>query len=444
MAELKLYLFGSPRVELDQAPVDIERRKAMALLAYLAVSNQPHSRDALATLFWPDLDQQRGRAYFRRDLAALNTSLPGGWLSADRETVELNREAGLWVDTGQFQRLLADCQAHGHTSEIVCADCLPLLTEAAALYTGDFLAGFTLRDSPEFDDWQFFQTEGLRQDLASALERLVRGLSSQGASEAALPHARRWVALDPLHEPAQQQLMQLYHQAGQSTAALRQYEEYAKLLDDELGLPPEEETTTLYEAIKAKRILKPFLKIRPEPASKVEVLTETRPQPPASLTPVEPAPPRHNLPAELSPFIGREAELGQLRQLLLHEPDCRLLTLVGPGGTGKTRLALAAAAALLEAFPAGVYFVSLAPVGEPELIVSAIAEALAFNFAGAADPKDQLRTYLREKHLLLLLDNVEHLISLPEAQRWGGAELLSDILQAAPRTSLLVTSRERL
>jgi|GEM_PF-616082 len=260
MAGLKLFLFGPPRVELDGAPVDIQRRKALALLAYLAVSGQAHSRDSLATLFWPELDQQRGRAYLRRDLAALNTSLPGAWFNADRETVELNREAGLWLDIEHFQGLLAACRKHDHAPKNVCAECVPRLTEAAALYTGDFLAGFTLRDSPEFDDWQFFQTESLRQELATVLDRLVQGLNSQGQAEAAVPHARRWVALDPLHEPAQRWLIQVYDQAGQPVAGLRQYEEYVKLLEEELGLPPEEETATLYEAIKAKRIFAPFIK----------------------------------------------------------------------------------------------------------------------------------------------------------------------------------------
>lgn len=268
MATLRIFMLGPPRVELNGASVDIQRRKALAMLVYLAVSGQAHSRDALATFFWPELDQQRGRAYLRRDLAALNTSLLGNWLIADRETVELNREAGPWLDTEQFQHRLAACQQHDHTPEIVCPDCVSLLTEAAALYTGDFLAGFTLRDSPEFDDWQFFQTESLRRELATALERLVRGLNAQGKADAAIPYARRWVALDPLHEPAQRQLIQLYDQAGQPAAAIRQYEEYIKLLDEELGLPPEEETMTLYEAIKAKRIFAPFIKAEEQRSKK--------------------------------------------------------------------------------------------------------------------------------------------------------------------------------
>lgn len=117
-----------------------------------------------------------------------------------------------------------------------------------------------MADSAEFDHWQFFQSETLRQELAGLLERLVAGLSATGSFEAAIPQARRWVALNPLHEPAQRSLIRLYDQAGQPAAGLRQYEEYVKLLDEELGLPPEEETTTLYEAIKAKRLLGSFIK----------------------------------------------------------------------------------------------------------------------------------------------------------------------------------------
>jgi DNA-binding SARP family transcriptional activator len=268
MADLRLYLLGPPRVELNGQAVQFKRRKALALLIYLAVSGRSHTRDALATLFWPDHTQRRARAYLRRDLAILNTSLAGEWLEADRDTIELKRgpdpaqrsEQAFWLDVDHFARLLAASQAHAHPASDVCSDCLPLLVEAAALYRDDFLAGFSLSDSAEFDDWQFFQTESLRQELGLALERLVHGYSAQGQYGSAIPHARRWLALDPLHEPAQRQLIYLYDQAGQPAAALRQYEEYVHLLEEELGFPPEEETTTLYEAIKAKRMLRPFIK----------------------------------------------------------------------------------------------------------------------------------------------------------------------------------------
>lgn len=258
MSTLKLFVFGPPRLELNGATVDIQRRKALALLVYLAVSGQPHSRDSLATLFYPDSDQSRARAYLRRDLALLNTTLAGAWLLADRETVELN--SGYWLDMAHFQQLLAACRQHDHPPESVCSDCLPHLNQAAQLHADDFLAGFTLRDSAEFDDWQFFQAETLRQELASVLERLVIGLGAGGDYKAAIPIARRWLALDPLHEPAQRHLIQIYDQADQPAAALRQYEEYVELLEEELGLPPAEETTTLYEAIKAKRMLGSYIK----------------------------------------------------------------------------------------------------------------------------------------------------------------------------------------
>jgi len=268
MADLRLYFLGPPRVALAGASIDLKRRKTLALLIYLAVSGQPHSRDALATLFWPDLDQKRARAYLRRDLAILNTGLGSQWLETGRETVELRREPGLWLDVSHFRHLLAAGQSHDHPPESACADCLPLLTEAAALYSNDFLAGFSLTDSAEFDDWQFFQAESLRQELAELLKRLVAGLSTQGSYEMAIPQARRWAALDPLHEPARRQLIRVYDQAGQPAAALRQYEEYVKLLEEELGLPPEEETTTLYEAIKAKRMFTPFIKVEDQRSKK--------------------------------------------------------------------------------------------------------------------------------------------------------------------------------
>lgn len=338
MAGLKLSLLGPPRVEVNGLPVDIQRRKALALLVYLAVSAQPHSRDALATLFWPDLDQQRGRAYLRRDLAALNSNLAGNWLIADRETVELNREADPWLDVAQFQDLLNASQKHCPTPELICPKCLSLLNEAASLYTGDFLAGFTLRDSPEFDDWQFFQTEGLRQELATTLERLIQGLSAQSQAEAAIPHARRWVALDPLYEPAQRQLIQLYDLAGQPAAGLRQYEEYVKLLEEELGLPPEEETSTLYEAIKAKRLLGSFIKAE---ENKRSIQTRRVDKPVAPLPPAAPVPthPLHPaLPANRA--VGREAELAQLHACLEQTliGQRQLVFISGEAGLGKSTL----------------------------------------------------------------------------------------------------------
>lgn len=409
MLSLKVFLLGSPRIECAGTLVAIRRRKALALLAYLAVAGQPQRRDTVATLLWPESTQASARQALRRHLSDLNLALGGGWIDANRESVGLR--PGFWLDVAQFQRHLDECTS-------TPASCPTQLVEAVALYRDDFLTGFTLSDAPAFDDWQSFQTETLRQACGSVLERLAQLLADQGDAEAAIAHIRRRLTLDPLHEPAHRQLMQLYAQAGQQAAALRQYERCCELLNEELGVPPAPETTLLYEQIR-KRKMAPV------------AIAAAQPPPPSFVRS-----PRHNLPTQTSPFIGREQELADIQRLLREEPDCRLLNLFGPGGIGKTRLALTLAAQSLDAFADGVFFVSLAPVSEVAYIVPAIAEALHFTFYGQSDPKTQLLAYLSQKQLLLIVDNMEHLLA--------GADLLSDIVSQAPGVTLLTTSRERL
>jgi DNA-binding SARP family transcriptional activator len=253
MSPLALHLLGPPRLERDGEPIEIRRRKALSLLVYLTVTRQSHSRDALATLFWPEMDQSRARAGLRRALTALRKGVGESFLDIDRENVGLNRDADIWLDVDEFQERLAACRTHGHPDDEVCPACLPLLAEAAVLYRDDFLTGFTLADCPGFDEWQFFQGEGLCTELASTLERLARAHGGQGEFDRAIAYARRWLALNPLHEPAHRHLMVLYAQSGQRAAALRQYEECERMLHRELDLPPEEETTRLYQAIKENR-----------------------------------------------------------------------------------------------------------------------------------------------------------------------------------------------
>ena len=405
MNELKLSFLGPTRVEINGRAAEIQRRRGTALLAYLAVMGEPQPRDSLAALFWPESDHARGHKALRRDLSELNLALESQWLEIDRESIGLR--AGTWVDVAHFQQQLTICANHP-------AACRTALMQAASLYRGDFLSGFTLADSPPFDEWQFFQSEHLRREFASALEQLVEIESEQGEDDSAMAYARRWISLDPLHEAAHRRLMQLYVQSDERAAALRQYESLRQLLADELDVLPAPETTALYQQIRAGKSVATDAKTR---HSAVE------------------AAPRHNLPTQTTAFIGREQELADI-QRLLNGPECRLLALVGPGGIGKTRLALAAAAQALDSYANGVFFVSLAPLNEVAYIVAAIAEALHFTFYGTTDSKEQLLAYLSKRHLLLVLDNFEHLLE--------GAGLLAEILGHAADVTLLVTSRERL
>ena len=328
MPRLKLHLLGAPRVERDGAPVEVDTRKAIALVAYLAVTGQPHSRDALAALLWPDYDQAHARATLRRTLSALNKALGGEWLAAGRETVAL-RLTDAWVDVTAFTRLVA--LRRGPGDEAGCAESIAPLAEAAELYRGDFMAGFTLRDSPSFDDWQFFQAEGLRRELAGALERLARCHGAHGEHEQAIGYARRWLALDPLHEPVHRELMCLFAAAGRRSAALHQYRECVRVLDKELGVPPLEETTQLYQAIKENR----FVADDQEPKAKAQrAATEDSVSSPSTLVPG----PSTLVPGP-SPLVGRDAEWAALLEAYAAASDGQVVVIEGEGGIGKTRLA---------------------------------------------------------------------------------------------------------
>lgn len=234
MPELRIALLGAPSIEVGRKRIETDTRKATALLAYLAVSEQPQRRATLAALLWPDNDEQKGRGALRRTLSVLRTALGDRWLDTEGETIGLQR-TGVRIDVAEFRRALREGR----------------LTDAVTLYRGDFLQGFSLRDSSEFDDWQARQSDALRADYADALSRLATDAERAGDLAAAIAHAKRRLALDPLHEPGHRDLIRLYARSGDRTAALRQYREATRLLDQELGVAPVAETRALRDAIEA-------------------------------------------------------------------------------------------------------------------------------------------------------------------------------------------------
>ena len=393
MSHLAISLLGSFHVTLDGNPVTLKSDKARALLAYLAVrshthANAPCQREVLAGLLWPDQPDKSARHNLRQALNQLrnaiadrDTNRAAGtpFLRVMRGTIQFNPESDYWLDVAAFNELVDACATHRHRRPDACRACARRLREAVDIYRGDFMAGFSL-DSALYEEWLVVRREELHHQALDALHSLAGYHCRRREYGLAIAHARRQVALEPWREGAHRQWMRALALNGGRSAALAQYEACRRALREELGIGPAEETTALYERIRDG--------------------TEQQFAAP------------HNLPAPLTPFVGRKAALAEIAQCL-QDPDCRLLSLVGPGGIGKTHLALEAARGEVGGYDHGVFLVSLAPIRSADPMVSTVAQALGFSFSGRGDNRRQLLNYLREKQMLLLLDNFEHLLARP-------------------------------
>ncbi len=426
MPHLSIALIGPVEVALDGAAVtNFDYAKVRALLAYLAAEpERAHSRDALAELLWPEQPGTAGRNSLRRALVSLRQAIADQqadppFLITTRELVQLNPASDRTLDTAHFAELLAACARHPHADAADCPACAARLAEAARLYRGPFLNGAVPRDCPEFESWAQARREWFEQQALGALTTVSDYHAARGEHDPALRYARRQLEIDPWREPAHRQAMRALAALGQRSAAIAQYELCRRRLQTDLGVEPEPETTTLFEGIRTGELTR-----APAPAAPA-------PTPAIRATPAAPEP---RLP-QATTLIGRDAELEELAALLA-EPDCRMLTLLGPGGIGKTRLARALADRVAPRFADGVAWVPLAALDASEGLIGALAEPLGCSLDSAADPHATLLEFLRSRQMLLLLDNFEQLVE--------GAALLADILAHAPGVVLLVTSRERL
>lgn len=415
MSQLSLTLLGTLAITLDGQPVaSIESEKARALLVRLALEpERAFRREALSALLWPEAAPAQAAQNLRQALYNLRRALGEAFLLTTPQTVQVNAAAAVMVDALTWRRLWSETQTHRHRRRETCRPCLERLANAVSLYRGDLLAGFALQDSAEFDDWLTVERERLHVQVLEALTLLANAAERRGDRAAAQEYVRRQLALEPWLEAGHRRLMRLLALDGRRAAALAQFEVCRRALADELGLAPVEETRALCAAIRAGD-----------------------PLPAAPLLALAPPP---DLPLQLTSFVGRERELTLLSERL-GNPAYRLITLTGPGGVGKTRLALQIAAALAEQFADGVCWVPLSDAASEADLVSAIARALRLTLSGAQDLRAQLLQALRHdrRDLLLVLDNFEQLLPV------GGATLALELLRAAPRLTLLVTSRERL
>jgi DNA-binding SARP family transcriptional activator/TolB-like protein len=257
VSKLHVSVLGQPRIEMDGKPVEINRRKAVALLTYLAVTGEPQTRDRLAGLFWPNESQDRARAALRRTLTAIRRAVGPEWIVAEGGSVGISRSPDLWLDVRQFDALLAKYREVEGRGDPTGTESLALLSEVARLYQTDFLSQFTLDGNTDFSEWRFFQGENLRRQFVAALARLVEGHARQGDWEIAVAYARRRLSLEPLDEESHRSLMRLYAASGHPGLALRQYRECERRLAKELGVQPDEATRSLHERIRTRREVEP-------------------------------------------------------------------------------------------------------------------------------------------------------------------------------------------
>ena len=404
--QLGLQLLGPPQLYLNNELVTASRRKAVALLAYLAVTGTRQTRDSLSALFWPEYEQSKAFANLRHTLWELQQTVGEGWILAERETIELDSNADLRLDIHKFESMLAKSRAQGEAGIRVS-----ILCDATQLYRNHFLTGFSLKDAPDFNEWAFAKSEDLKHQLAGALVLLSQDYCALGQADQAIPYARRLITLDPLNESSHRLLMQVYIQAGQHSAALKQYQACEQILRKELGVDPQPETRDLYKKIR-KREIQPI---------KIEKQTEKRE-------------PSHNLPIQISSFIGREKDQKAIAKLITRH---RLVTLIGAGGIGKTRLSLKVGEGLLDQFPDGVWFIELASISDPTLIPQAVSGVFEMVERAGSTLSERLIPFLHARTTLLIFDNCEHLID-------ACAQLAETLLGSCPRLKILATSREAL
>jgi predicted ATPase len=404
--ELKIYTLGDLRILRDGKPVKALRsRKAQALMVYLACTSESHAREVLADLFWSESSPSRAMANLRDVIHTLRTHLEP-FIDITRYSIAINPEADVWVDAAELEAALASLREGG---EIITVESAKKIEVALALYKKDFLEGFYLRGARGFEEWLVVERERIRLATLDGYISLVAHYAEMSNYSKGIYFARRSLELEPLMEVGHQQLMRLLALSGRSSEALLQYEACREVLEKELGVDPSEETKALYESLlKGKKLAG--------------------------------APPKHhqhNLPLPLSKLIGRDEELAQIASQL-KGPACRLLTLIGVGGIGKTSLGLHAASTATDGYPDGVWLVELAALYEPEILPDEIAAVFGVSAQEARSGigvTDVLVDYLKDKSILLVLDNCEHLIE-------ACAHFAETLLKGCPYVKILATSRE--
>jgi predicted ATPase/DNA-binding SARP family transcriptional activator len=401
---LELALLGAVRITVDGEERTLRYGKSKALLAYLVVQDRPVVRTTAATLFWDSLPTDRAKANLRVVLNDLRACL-GAHLAVDRATIELSRELPVSIDVERLQQACSNGLGASDERE---------LAELLSAGSGQFLEGVELHDAPEIEAFVHLQRTRLRRLSTDAIIAVLgSGGRPQGRTEASIDEqlvgdlVSRLGLLEPWNEEGRRAAMRAYQRIGRPAAALAVYEEFRDGLLAGFGLVPERETTHLAEAIAAQ-----------------------------SGVPLNASAPAPRLSRPSTPIFGRESEVASVEHAL--RTGSRLVTVTGPGGVGKSRLALEVAWRVTHVgdpgIPDGAVVVELADSTEATDLATVTATALGVTFAGYRTPRVELLSLLRDRRLLVILDNGDPVIG-----RLG--PFVQQLITVCPDVQVLLTSR---
>lgn len=427
---LRVHVFGPLQATWGgQSLPRIQRHETAQLWVYLLLHRSlPLQRNHVAFEIWPDTREVEAKAKLRRNLHLLTAHLPVApagqpWVQSDRSSIGWNLAAGAWLDVDAFEALNRRVQLAAPAGD--AADRRRWLEQAAALYRGDLVQGFD-------DDWVGYHRERLRALHRQVLDELGALEAAEGHVGAAKEVTLRLLVLDPLHESAIGRLMRVQVALGDRAAALATYEDFRARLEAAYAIAPAPECRSLYDAIRSG--------VAVDLAGTADGGRGSAPGMPAARSvgqagaTVDATMPGPARVGPLSRLIGRAQELASIAGMV---DRARLVTLTGPGGAGKTRLAEAAAGRLADRFADGVRWIDLVGIVDPGRVVQTVAATLGVNPVGGQSLADLVGEAVRPQHLLLIFDNCEHVLD-------AAADLAGRLLVTAPNLRVLATSRERL
>ena len=397
---LEVHLLGSFEITYRKEIVAILSRPAQSLFAYLILSaGTSHRREKLAGLLWPDSLEETARDNLRHALWRIRKALPSNlitdYLFADNLTIAFNGSAEYWLDVTALEK----ADENASTDELMAI---------LSSYQGELLPGF-------YDEWVVLEREHLNSIFEHNMARLLSVLEEEKRWIDILDWGERWIKLGQKPEPAFRTLLSAHAAMGDMSKVAATYERCVKSLRD-YGFEPSEQTRLLYKNLKSGKETS---------WTQNEAFLISRKLKPSSIT---------NIPVPLTSFIGREKELIEIERRL---STSRLLTLTGSGGVGKTRLAIKTASDSIKKFKDGVFWVDLVSLSDENLIPQEIAQALHLHETPQESLLETLKSQLKLKDLLIVLDNCEHLIR-------ACAQYAEQLLAACPKLKILATSIEAL